>query len=333
MVRKLLILLTALLLAASAFAESYEGVTVALSTLSVTAERGGRVALVAAQAGSRVASGDTLIEYAPERAFAEQDGTVSLIYADEGETVDGTLLELMPLERYLIHCTVSKARQTAEATLVHEGEQVYIRCTSDGSHRAIGVLSQVDGQEYRVLTTAGRLYVGETVYLYRDADFSSEQRVGIGTVVENDTQSYDASGTLTRLCVTEGDDVERGQLLFELNGGSTETPVSGILTAVSVEPGSSVQEGQIVASIVPDGQVAVSFEVEEAEIGLFHIGQTVQLTPVWKDGEDSFPGTVLDCAWVAENGKYTVRVQPQDGVELPLGLSVTVRTGTETVCI
>lgn len=326
MCKKLTILTLALLLMASALAEVYEGTTAALSSTAITAGVSGVVQAIGPAAGSHVDAGEALISLKPERVFAAQDGSISLVNAGEGDKIDGTLLELLPLERYRIYCTVSKAYQSAQSTLVHSGETVYIRCTSDGSHRAIGAVTEIDGAEYRVLTLGGELYLGETVYLYRDDSFSTRQRIGIGTVVSNDTQSYEASGTVTRLTVGEGDEVERGQLLCEINGGTVAAPVSGIVTAVSVATGDSVETDQVVAEIVPDGQVCVEIQVSESDASLFAGGQRVTLTQTYDADERSFGGTVIRSAWLAQDGLYTVRIQPDAGIQLPLGMSVTVRT-------
>ena len=327
MLKKLTTLLLALLLGATALAEVYEGTTTALSTTAVTAEASGLLQAIGVEAGSHVNAGDALMSLKPERIFAAGDGFVSLVNAREGDAVDGTLLELMPIQRYRIYCTVDKAYQSAASTLVHCGETVYVRCTADGSHRAVGVLTAIDGAEYQVTTIGGELYLGETVYLYRDADFTASQRIGIGTVVANDIQGYPAEGTLTRLAVSEGEAVERGQLLCEVNGGEIEAPVSGIVTDVSVQKGEAVAEGQTVARIVPEGQVCVEIQVDEGDISGFAMGQRVTLTRSYDLEENAFGGTVVDCAWTAQDGLYTVHILPEEGIDMPLGLSVTVRTG------
>ena len=326
MIKKLLTLALALLLPTTALAEVYEGTTAALSTVTVTAGTSGLVQGIDAVAGSRVDAGDALVSLKAERVFASQDGTVSLVNARVGDAVDGTLLEVTPLNRYQIHCTVDKAYQSAEATLVHSGETVYVRCTTDGTHRAIGLLTRVDGSEYRVITLGGELYLGETVYLYRDEAFTASQRIGIGTVVANDAQGYEASGTVTGLWVEECDEVERGQLLYEVNGGTVDAPVSGIVTSVSVKAGEAVEEGQAVAEIVPDGQVCVEIQVGEGEASKFSKEQRVTLTQTYDAEEKAFGGTVVGSAWLAEDALYTVRILPDAGMQLPLGMSVTVRT-------
>lgn len=329
MLKKLTALLAALMalaFCAPALAEVYEGVTAALSTQVVVAGVPGLVQSIDAAVGDHIDAGETLLTLKGERIFAAQDGTVSLVNAGAGDAIDGTLLEIAPLERYTIHCTVDKAYQSAESTLVHSGETVYVRCTADGTHRAVGVLTAIDGAEYRVTTIGGELYLGETVYLYRDADFTASQRIGIGTVVANDIQGYSADGTVTRLAVSEGEAVERGQLLCEMNGGDIEAPVSGIVTDVSVRKGEALAEGQTVARIVPEGQVCVEIQVGEGDISGFANGQKVTLTRSYDFEENAFGGTVIDCAWAAQDGLYTVRILPEEGIELPLGLSVTVRT-------
>lgn len=325
MLKKLTALLLALLLPAAALAEVYEGTTAAMDTVTVRSEVAGTVKTLDATAGQRVSAGETLLTLSPTKAFAAQDGAVSLVEVKEGEDADGTVLEIAPVERYQVYCTVSKAYQSAASTLIHSGETVYIRCTSDGSHRAVGVVTLVDGEEYRVLTLGGALYVGETVYLYRDADFTLSERVGIGTVVANDTEVYEAKGALTRLCVQAGDVVERGQLLYELDGGSVEAPVSGILTAVNVKLGDSVAEDQAAFEIVPDGALCVEISVEETEAAAIRPGERAELTPALGDGAIILSGTVVDVSRVAADGAYTVRVLPDDGCDLPLGMSVTVR--------
>lgn len=325
MFKKLTALALALLLGATALAEVYEGTTAATGTVSVVSEASGTLASVEAQVGARVACGDVLMQLSGTPAFASQDGTVSLVTAWEGDAVDGEVLQIAPLERYQIYCTVDKAYQSAESTLVHSGETVYVKCTSDGSHRAVGVVTLIEGEEYRVLTLGGALYVGETVYLYRDSDFTAAQRVGIGTVVSSDTESYSGSGTLTRLCVDAGDTVERGQLLYEVGGGAVAAPVSGIVTAVNVQTGDAVEDGQVVAEIAPDDAVCVEISVDESEAARIAVGDAAQIHFA-DDAEDvTWPGVVADISRLAEFGAYTVTIEPRTQRPLSLGMSAEVR--------
>lgn len=324
MLKRWLTLLMALLsLAAPALAEVYAGTTAALSTVTVCAGDAGTVGAAQAVVGQRVEAGQVLYQMKAQKTFASQDGDVSLVNAEVGDDVSGEILELAPTERYTIHCTVDKAYKSASCKLVHSGETVYVKCTRDGTHRAVGIVTTIDGAEYRVLTLGGELYVGETVYLYRDDAFTAAQRVGIGTVVVSDTEVYEAEGALTDLRVAEGDHVERGQLLYATGGGGITAPVGGIVISLSCRAGDAVEADQAVAEIVPDGAVGIEVQLDEADAARIAVGDSVALT--FAGREDATPGTVVAISGLAESGQYTACIRPETGAPLPLGMSVEVR--------
>ena len=205
MLKKSLSLLAALALAVSpALAETYAGTTVASRTTALVSASGGVLESLSLLPGQSVAAGETVGSTRAEKVFAAWDGTVALCCADAGDAVDGTVLEISPTSRYTVYCTVDGAYSDPETELVHIGEQLYLRCTANGTHKAVGVVTSIDGAEYQVEVIGGELYVGEVVNLYRDADFSAAQRVGVGTAVVAEPIEYSASGTLIELCVTEG---------------------------------------------------------------------------------------------------------------------------------
>lgn len=326
MLKRCAALLVALLcLSSVALAEVYEGRTVALSTVQIQAEQDGAVEAALALAGQRVEAGEPLVRLRGEKAFASQDGTVALVDAEVGDDVSGAVLELAPMERYTVYCTVDKAYQSAETTRVHSGETVYAKCAADGTHRAVGVVTQIDGEEYRVLTLGGELYVGETVYLYRDADCTAQQRVGIGTVLVSDTEAYEAQGTLSLLRVGEGDAVERGQLLFEIGGGEIDAPVGGIIASMACQAGETLEENQTVAELVPDGEIGVEIRVDETDVAKIQIGSAAQLVLAGQEDEDAVAGAVVEISAIAESDQYAVRIRPATDAALPLGMSVEVR--------
>lgn len=326
MLKRWLMLLPVLLsLAAPGLAEVYTGTTAALSTVTVRTEDAGTIGSAEAVAGKRVEAGQPLYRMKAQRTFASQDGDVSLISADVGDAVSGEVLELAPTQRYTIHCTVDSAYKSAAAKLVHSGETVYAKCTRDGTHRAVGTVTEIDGTEYRVMTLGGELYVGETVYLYRDDAFTAAQRVGIGTVVVSDTETYEAEGRLTDLRVAEGDWVERGQLLYATGGGEIAAPVSGIVVSLSCQAGDAIEADQAVAEIVPADAVGVEAQVDETDAARIAVGDRVALTFAGREDEDATPGTVVGISYVAESDRYTVVIRPETDAALPLGMSVEVR--------
>lgn len=320
--------LTLLMLQAFAFAEVYSGVTAALSEIAVCAEADGMLESVCAETGSMIEAGDVLAEYRTEKVFAAQDGTVAAIHYAEGDRCSGTVLEIMPMEKYRIYCTTDGAYSSAESTLVHGGEQVYIKCTANGTHRGVGTVTNINGSEYGVLTVGGEFHVGETVYLYRDAEFSTKQRVGIGTVVENDTEKYEATGTLVKLHVSEVEEVERGQLLYETVSGSgtgVRADISGIVRDVNVSSGERVQKGQIIASILPKDEICVEISVEESEVAKFREGMRMGITFTADREETLSYGTVSGIAEADENGLYRIAIVPEETDGLRLGMTAQIR--------
>lgn len=329
MQKRILVGLLALcLLTGGALAEVYAGTTAAGRTVPVAAESGGTLDEVHVQSGDVVAEGNALASLRTTKVFAAEDGTVARILAKEGAAINGAVLELSPVSRYTIHCTVDGAYQTASATRIRAGESLYIRCTINGTHRGTGIITRIDGAEYRVETTGGELYIGEIVYLYRDADFTYTQRVGIGTVVTADTLPYESQGTLIRLHVSEGEYVERGELLYEIaEGRETEltAPTGGIVTEAA-SPGDALRANQTVFAIAPFDEILVEIQVDETTAGQLSPGDPTELIYADDPEEASIPGTILSVSRVIENDLCTVRIAPEDP-PARLGLTVYARIG------
>lgn len=326
-------ILAALLLTSTALAGVYEGTTVAASSCPVETATGGILREINVLPGDIVHIGDTLGTLSTTKVFATQDGTVTEIPVSEGESADGTVLEVFPLEQYQIYCTVEEAYSSVESTLVHSGENVYIKCTADGTHRGVGLLTKIEGMEYRVLAVGGEFYVGETVYLYRDRSFSPEERIGIGTVVSNDVQTYTANGTIVRVYVSEDEYVERGELLFEYSDSSEPAVIAetgGIITEVFAEQGDTLKSGDVLLNIVPQDQIRIEIQVDEIHAARIRKGDTAELIYTMDSTETPYSGKVERIARIPENGMYTVRIQPDETESLRLGLTVTVRIPEHT---
>ena len=316
-------LLAALLLHGFALAEVYEGCTVAAVETPVEAACSGTLELLEAEAGEMVSAGDILAKIGTTKVFASQDGTIARI-PNDGETV----LELAPMERYRIYCTVEDARQTAETTLVHAGELLYARCKKNGTHRAVGMVTEIDGSQYQLLTLGGELYVGEAVRLYRNAEFSSDQLVGVGTVVGNDTEAYMCEGEVIQMHVQAGEAVQRGELLYDYAAGKkleSSAPADGIVTGILAKPGDSVQENQVLLTLAPLDGILVEIRVDESAAAQLQPGERVELGYADSIEESSTCGTIISISAIAEEELYAVRIRP-DEVRPVLGMTVTVRT-------
>lgn len=327
MLKKSLSLLAALALAVSpALAETYAGTTVASRTTALVSASGGVLESLSLLPGQSVAAGETVGSTRAEKVFAAWDGTVALCCADAGDAVDGTVLEISPTSRYTVYCTVDGAYSDPETELVHIGEQLYLRCTANGTHKAVGVVTSIDGAEYQVEVIGGELYVGEVVNLYRDADFSAARRVGVGTAVVAEPIEYSASGTLIELCVQEGEIIERGELLFTwAQADSTQivSPAGGVVASVLVAPGDVLKIGQTVAELVQPGDVRIQVQLTAADAARIQFGDAATYIRADDPTETPRSAIVEGVSAIADGEGYVVLLIPED-FDLPLGLSVEV---------
>ena len=189
-------------------AETFDGTVVAGVTTDVTAPFGGTVQSVSVREGAYLAVGDVAAVLDTTKVYAPEDGTVHLADVSEGDGVSGTVLTLSPVSRYTIYCDLTDAYQSPETLYVQLGEQVYLQCVKDGSHQATGIITEVDGSSYTVTATAGELYVQEAVYVYRSANDAASSRLGKGVVNRAATINISANGSLWKLHVADGENVE-----------------------------------------------------------------------------------------------------------------------------
>lgn len=320
-------LFAALLCTTPALAEVYSGVTVALQTQTILAETSGTLESINVISGEQIDSGDILATFQTTKVFANQDGHIARILAEEATDIEDAVLELQPISRYTIHCTVDDAYASTATGLVHSGETLCLRCTYNGTHRGTAIVNQIDGNIYLAEATGGEFYVGETVYLYRDADFTSDQRVGIGTVVSSNVESYSAEGKLVHMHVKEGEYVQRGELLYEvINGENSQvvSRISGYIQNIEVQQGEQVKAGQALFTIVVPKDICVEVEVDESTAAQMQIGDPAALSFAVDAEEKLVPGEIISISRLGTDGNYSIIVLPETPAQY-LGMSVAVR--------
>ncbi len=319
--------LALLMICVPAMAEVFTGTTVARSTMAVTAEAGGIIDELYVQPGSAVEEGEVIARLRTTKVFAMQNGTVARIHAEEGKEAQGTVLEIAPVSRYTIHCTSDSAYDSVSSNLVHCGETLYMKCTANGTHQGHGRVYSIDGSAYMVEATGGEFYVGETVYLYRDAEYAYKQLVGTGTVVSSATEAYEREGKITSINVSEGEYVEKGELLYEvIDGESAEivSPGDGVITSCDVYCGAGVEDSQIIANLASYDEIYVAVQTEEDQIGQISTDDSVALIYSCCGEERLISGTVIGISNAAQDGSYTVYIDPEE-VPARIGLTVEVR--------
>ncbi len=300
MVKKLLAMVLALTMALGAcvcakadVALSYQGVVVAGETIPVTAAFGGRVSGLKLRKGDLIEKGDVIAEIATTLNYAPLEGTVTGIYAAEGDDAEaiagryGAVMYIEPTNRYTIKATTEKAYNKSENKYIHLGEKVYLSCTADGTHQGTGMVAGLTEEGYTVEVTGGEFYMGETVGIYRESGYAAESRIGRGTVGRTQPVAVKGSGSVLKLHVENGDFVERGELLFEtvdglLDGlyapdGRVIAPVTGVVASVDTASGESVTKGASVAKIYPTESMQIELAIPEAALFELSEGETVKI--------------------------------------------------------
>lgn len=309
-----------------ALADVYQGSIVSVNEVPVYSPSSGTLLSLDMTVGQRTDAGQALGTLSENKVFASRNGTIAHVNTPSG-FVDGNVLELAPGDPYILYCTSLNSYQEPQAQYIHIGETVYIRCTKDSTHQAIGIITQIDNYDFKVIPFGGELFIGETVYCYRTTDFEAENRVGKGTVVSPDTEKYTANGYIASMRVTDGTSVQTGQLLYTWTDGEGSTlvsPANGTITSVSVSQGMSIQKDQQCAMVAPDDSLRVSISVPSDRISTLHVGQKVFVRYADDKYLTDYSGTVTQILDTEENGARTVYVTP-DEVKPIIGLGAEIQ--------
>ena len=154
------------------------GQVTAQTTQVIAAPYGGLVENVRVRVGDMIHIGDPIATLETTKVYAQTEGTVSGVFANEGDNAKGieqrygALVYIEPINRFTLACSMEKAYNSSENRYLHIGEKVYLRCTKDRSHQGWGVLTAIDAEDennFTVEVTGGAFYMGETVNIYRDS--------------------------------------------------------------------------------------------------------------------------------------------------------------------
>ncbi len=330
--RKVIMGLLALLLAlpAAVSASVWQGTVETAETSDVRAGAEGIVETLPLRVGEYVTAATEAAGIRESRVFAPFDGRISGIRILEGEEAAGqTVMTLEPVSPYDLYCSVKDAYKTVENTTVSGGQRVWIRCAADGSHRAVGRITTVDGLEFHAEILGGELFIGEAVFIYREGSFKDEDRLGTGTVVESDETSITAEGVILSMEVAEGEEVERGELLFTLASSDALTArcgAEGWVTEILAGAGESVKENAVLARISTAQQLAVEAQVEDAAV----LREGAQLS-YWRadDPHSLHACRVKRVLKDVGSEKITAILESTEEKVMPIGLTVYVTDETE----
>ena len=170
---------------------------------------------------------------------------------------------------------------------VHPGETVYVQSRSRSDSHGEALVTTVDSAGFTVLVSSGLYAVGDSCVIYRDSSSASASRIGQVTVSKIAPTAVTGTGSIVRYAVQAGENVKRGQLLFEtvdggfdgleMTGTEIRAGIEGTIAKLNVEQGGSIARDSIVAVIYPKDAVWVVANVAEADLEDLAIGQKVKV--------------------------------------------------------
>ena len=297
---------------------SFTGTVAAKSTSEVYAPIGGTVESVHAVAGQQVRAGDVLATLATTKVYAPEDGVVTGLFAQAGDNAEtvaqryGAVMYIEGASVYTISASTENAYNTTENKFVHVGENVYLSCYSDGSHSGTGVITAIEGTSYTVEVTSGEFLIGETVNVYRGESATTAARIGRGTLGRRNPTAVSASGSIVSIAVQDGDSVQKGDLLFEtlegsfdgyyMSGSEILATSDGVVAQIGLSQGGRLEKGSVAAVLYPEGAMQIQAQIAEANLGLIHVGDPVEIELNWNsDAEVRYTGVVSMISAIADS--------------------------------
>ena len=358
----LLAALLALMTGAQAMAEiSFTGKVISKETVAVMAPFGGIIDKIAMREGDTLHIGDTVATIQTTKVYALMDGVVGGIFAKEGDDTEGIssryggVMYLEPMNQFVVTATTEKAYNSGSARFIHIGEEVYLSCTKDGSHRGVAVVTSVSDLDengntpYNLEVISGSFYMGETVAIYRKQNYQSSSRIGRGTVRQNAAMAVNGTGSVLKIHVNVGDRVERGELLFETVEGPLDglyamdntivSGLEGIVASVDAAQGSAVTKGGKLITVYPRDAMQIEMQVSELDLPDIHEGDPVSIEFEWDvDARHTLQGTISGISRVgvktegqsaSQDTRYSVFVdfEPTEVVSMDMSVIVHLEEG------
>ncbi len=349
-----------LALGAPALADmTFQGNVVSRETVSIGAPFGGLIDQISLRKGDPIRVGDPVATIRTTKVYAEMDGVVSGIFAQEGDETEGIveryggLIYLEPINKYLVSATTEKAYNSSSTKYIHIGEKVYLSCTKDGTHVGTAVVTKISDVDesgntpYTLEVIGGEFYMGETVGIFRDSNHSNESRIGRGIIQQNAAVPVKGTGSVLKVHVKVGDVVERGEVLLETVEGVLDgmyavdntvySPLDGFVASVEATQGSAVEKSGKLITVYPKDAMQIEIKVSELDLTEIHEGDRVSIEFEWDaDGTNQTQGVVAGISSVGDekpegasggDAKYSAYIDftPDDTVRLDMSVIVYVQ--------
>ncbi|NLV57835.1 MAG: HlyD family efflux transporter periplasmic adaptor subunit [Clostridiales bacterium] len=316
------------------------GMVKAVQTYDVTAPFSGTLLPFDWSRGDTVQAEEVLFKLDTQKIYAPESGTLSL-FAREGDLAEdvigqyGSLGSIQKTQPYLINCTTRGAYQAVDTKFVSVGETLYFRFTDDSKVKGEGRVIAASPAGYTVQITSGAFEMGEQVKLYRDERRNSRSCVGQGVVSRALEQPVLGSGRVIACLVSDGQKVQKGDLLFETvaadaapgTATSITAPQGGVMDMPKVMAGQQVYRGQVLVTLQDTSAFKVVAQVDEVDLPRVRVGGSVEILFDSYPGQP-VPGTVTAISGLGEFRQnatyYDVDIAFSTGMDIRLMMNATV---------
>ena len=317
------------------------GTVEAVSFTDVLAPYSGTLLSFDLAAGDRVSSGDLLLEMRTQTLRAPVSGTVTGVFAAEGEDAGavlsrfGLLAAIEPENSYLIRATINGAYNKKKNKELHIGETLHFQLSSGSKEEGSGRVTAVSGDTYTVEIQSGSFAAKDKLNIYRGDSYAASDKVGTGTVFRRDPVTVNGSGRISRVLVQAGDKIVADDPLFELLPADADpgaqsdvfSPCDGIIASVAVQPGQQVWKGALLCRVYRTDKIEVIAEVDEVDLGRIMVGSVCPIV-LDMDEETMIQGQVTEISALGitrQNAAwYQVHLSLENASQLPLGASASV---------
>ena len=210
----------------------------------------------------------------------------------------GALAVIEPENALYLAASTAQAYDKEENRFLHVGQTLYLKHNNE---EGMGRITSIDGANYIVEILEGDFELRDTVRCYRKSEMKNDEETGRGTVARYADTTVQAQGRITAVHVKEGDQVNDGDLLFEVVDATSKpfeplsltAPADGALSQLYVTSGMQVYRGQLLCEIANLNALELSVEVDEMDLDGLRVGDTLSYALDAYPGQ-TFSGTVKE---------------------------------------
>ncbi len=297
---------------------------------------------------------DTLDDF---KIIAPASGRIKLLEAQEGEeaspivSAHGALCVISPDGK--MEVTVPFDNATRAGT-VARNQKIYARI--DGMSYE-GEIKEISTGSLTIELPSDNFDIGAKAEVYQDAVFFD--KFGEGQLQIVNPVSVTGSGRITKVHITEGEIVSRGDVLFSLDDSDVRKSIDasgvmrdlaeetmqkniaklednkvfitqeGVLQTLNIKNGQMITQGMNVGTVVDNKNLEVIIEVDELDIPMVKLGQTAEVR-VDALPSEVFEGTVTK---ISELGQIvntvttydvTISLKAQSGIKIGMTASAEI---------